>query len=69
MATYGEIRQAVRERHGRRVETCWIAHVKETNGLPMRSAPNRLSPSTRQKPCPAWARPLIEDAMRRLGML
>lgn len=69
MATYQEIRKLVEQTHGRKVETCWIAHVKEMNGLQVRAAPNRISPTARHKPCPDWARPMIEDAMRRLKML
>jgi len=69
MATYAEVQEAVKSAHGRSIKTCWIAHVKEMNGLPLRKAWNRLSPTERAVPCPDWARPLIEDAMRRLGML
>jgi len=69
MGIYESIKRIVKELHGRHVETCWIAHVKELNGLPVREAPNRASQCERKKPCPEWARPLIEDAMRRLGVL
>ncbi len=69
MATYAEVRQLVKDTHERSVKTCWIAHVKEMNGLPLRRAPNRQSLDRRVEPCPDWARPMIEDAMRRLGML
>jgi len=69
MATYLEIQEDVRRRHGRAVKTCWIAHVKELNGLDLRPAPNRQSAATRVNPCPPDVRPLIEDSMRRLGML
>ncbi len=69
MATYKEIQEDIRRRHGRTVKTCWIAHVKELNGLSLRRAPNRLSSSKRQVPCPIEVRPLIELSMRRLGML
>jgi hypothetical protein len=69
MATYREIQEDVRKRHGRSVKTCWIAHVKELNGLSPRQAPNRLSAKNREVPCPHSIRPLIEDSMRRLGVL
>lgn len=69
MATYREIQADVRGRHGRTVKTCWIAHVKELNGLPLRQAHNRLSKSRRAHPCPPEYRWLIEDSMRRFGML
>lgn len=68
MATYKAVQEDVRKRHGRAVKTCWIAHVKELNGLSPRIAPNRVS-ADRKFPCPDDVRPLIEDSMRRLGML
>jgi hypothetical protein len=69
MATYREIADSVRAKHGRSVKTCWIAHVKELNGLSMRSARNRIDPRVRTNPCPDWAQPLIAESMRLLGML
>jgi len=69
MATYRDIQEDVRRRCGRAIKTCWIAHVKELNGLDLRLAPNRRSAATRAYPCPPEVRPLIEDSMRRLGML
>ena len=69
MATYEMIQDDVRNRHGRHVKTCWIAHVKEINGLPLRPAPNRRPGAERKHPFPKWARPLIEDSMQRGGML
>ncbi len=69
MATYAQIQDDIKGRHGYTVKTCWIAHVKELNGLPMRKASNRVSSSIRQVPCPSEVRPVIEASMRRLGML
>jgi len=69
MATYKQIRQYVTENHHRGVETCWIAHVKELNGLRPRVAPNRIDRGTRANPCSNWARPLIEEAMRHFRMI
>lgn len=69
MATYKQIQEDVRERHGRAVKTCWIAHVKEQNGLCVRTAPNRRSQDARVYPCPVEVKAVIEDSMRRLGML
>ena len=69
MATYQEIQQDIKKRNGRSVKTCWIAHVKELNGLHPRIAPNRHSKIKREVPCPHKVRPLIEASMRRLGML
>ena len=60
--TYLEIQKYVKALSGRSVKTCWIAHVKEINGIPLRMAPNRQG-SNRTNPCPAWARPWIEKAL------
>lgn len=69
MTTYKEIQEDVRRHYGCNVKTCWIAHVKEINGLNPRMAPNRMTPNKRQNPCPDHIRPLIEESMRRLGVL
>ena len=69
MTTYAEIQEDIKKKNGRTVQTCWIAHVKELNGLPLRKAPNRLSVTNRQAPCPTEVRPLIESSMRRFGMI
>lgn len=69
MATYRQIQNDIRVRHGRVVKTCWIAHVKELNGLSPRTAPNRRSPNVREEPCPASVRRIIEQSMRRFGMI
>lgn len=69
MATYQQIQDDVKIHTGRSVKTCWIAHVKELNGLPMRAASNRISQSARVAPCPDEVRPVIEESMRRLGVL
>ena len=69
MATYRQIQDDIRARHNRAVKNCWIAHVKELNGLDPRPAPNRQSPSRRVYPCPDEVRPWIEESMRRFGML
>lgn len=69
MATYREIQEDIRSREGRVVKTCWIAHVKELNGLALRTAPNRRIAGERVYPCPPGMRLLIEASMRRLGVL
>jgi hypothetical protein len=69
VATYAQIQEYVKSRHGCTVKTCWIAHVKELNTLPVRRAANRLSPGRRANPCPPSKRPLIEEAMRHFRML
>lgn len=69
MATYKAIAAHVKKHGGGTVKTCWIAHVKELNSLPLGDAPNRYDENERTNPCPDEKRSLIEDAMRRLGML
>ena len=68
MATYDQIRDSVRRHSGFDPKTCWIAHVKQLNGLPVRRAWNRRT-SSREVPCPPEKRPAIEAALRRLGMV
>jgi hypothetical protein len=63
--TYAEIAECVERRYGFVPKTCWIAHVKELWGLPVRLAPNRQS-QTRMVPCPAKKRSAIEDCLHRL---
>jgi hypothetical protein len=65
MATNADIQLFVKQRHGIVVQSCWIAHVKEMCGLPLRS--RRTMP--RIKPCPPQWRPAIEEAMRHFGWL
>ncbi len=69
MATYPEIQRVTREIGGFTPSTCWIAHVKEQMGLPLRRAPNRRDSSVRVKPCPLEKKPAIVAAMRRLKIL
>lgn len=65
MASYKDIQTFVKQRHGIVARTCWIAHVKELNGLPLRGTRT----GERVKPCPPRWRPAIEDAMRHYGWL
>ena len=51
------------------MKNCWIAHVKELNGLPLRVAWNRQSKAKRKHPCPPEVRPIIEASIRRLDSL
>ena len=52
MATYRQIQLKTREMSGFVPKTCWIAHVKELCGLPLRQAPNRTDAAQRSNPCP-----------------
>lgn len=69
MSTYKQIQDDVKATHGVSVKTCWIAHVKSLNGLPVKVANNRQSPDKRVYPCPDNARLLIEESMKKFGML
>ena len=69
MATYAKVAEYVRLKYGCSVKTCWIAHVKELNGLQPRPAPNRFSTSARTNPCPPDKRPMIEEAFHVLGVI
>jgi hypothetical protein len=69
MATYAEISRVTHEIGGFTPATCWIAHVKEQMGLPVRRAPNRQDTTLRVKPCPPEKKSAIVAAMRRLKML
>jgi hypothetical protein len=68
MATYQQVQEYVKERHGFVPKTCWIAHCRDIHGLGSRSAPNRLG-SQRVHPRPPTKRPAIEEASEHLKML
>lgn len=68
MATYKQIQAWVKQQYGFTPETCWIAHVKEISGLPVKEAPNRIR-SKRVKPCPPDKIQHIQAAFQYFGML
>jgi hypothetical protein len=68
MASYAEVQEYVQQRHGFVPKTCWIAHVKELNGLPVQRAWNRAGRG-RVVPCPPEKRRPIEDAFRHFRMM
>ena len=68
MATYAAIQDYVYENYGYVPATCWIAHVKELSGLPVRRAPNRKG-DERAKPCPSDRVNDIRAAFRHFKML
>lgn len=69
MATYKEIQGYVKETYGFLPKTCWIAHMKELCGIPVKNAPNRISPSHREKTCPPEKMPYVKEAFRHFGMI
>ena len=68
MATYQQIQDWVKVKHGVVPKTCWIAHCKELAGLPVRAAPNRKG-KQREVPCPRVMREPIMGAFRHFGMI
>ena len=61
--TYREIQDCVRRTFGFTPKTCWIAHVKERNGIAVRRAANRRDPNLRKVPCPPDKREAIERCL------
>ncbi len=68
MATYREIQDYVKNKHGFKPETCWIAHAKEKCGLSVKRAWNRQS-TKRVKPCPNDKLEMIKESFRHFGMI
>jgi len=62
MATYKEIQAYVKEQNNITVKTCWIAHVKEMNGLIEKNL-------NRKYPCPTNKIQIIENAFKNFGMI
>lgn len=69
MATYNQIQSYVKTKFGKTVKPCWIAHVKEMNGLNPRVSHRRYDPTVRQVPCPADKVKPIQEAMKYFGMI
>lgn len=60
VATYAQIAEGVKRQSGFTPKTCWIAHVKELDGLKPGVAPNRTRANVREVPCPPKKREAIE---------
>ena len=69
MATYREIQDYVEANYGFVPKTCWIAHMKEVCGIAVQNAPNRISPDTREQPCPERKQEYIRQAFRHFNMI
>ena len=69
MATYKEIQSYVKDQFGYVPKTCWIAHMKEICGLPVKTAPNRYSVDKREMPCPLDKMDSIKNAFHNFKML
>lgn len=69
MATYKEIQDYVKRKFGYTIKPCWIAHVKELCGIPVRKAHNRIYTNKRMNPCPPDKIDSIKSAFRKFGMI
>ncbi|MDR0857889.1 MAG: 23S rRNA methyltransferase [Oscillospiraceae bacterium] len=69
MATYTQIQTYVQETCEYKPQTCWIAHVKELYGLPLKPAYNRAASGQRKKPCPPDKQDDIAKAFKHFGMI
>ena len=68
MATYKEIQNHIRERHGFTAKTCWIADIKDRLGLISKQAPNRKGVD-RLHPCPKNKESFIIGALKHFEMI
>jgi hypothetical protein len=68
MGLYSQVQGWVKECYGFVPQSCWIANVKEQQGLPVRRAPNRQGPE-RAKLCPSEKAPAIVAALRYYGLI
>ena len=64
-ATYEKIAEYVKSKYGFVPQPCWIAHVKELCGLPVRRAWNRQG-EQRKNPCPKDKVKYIKEAINFL---
>jgi hypothetical protein len=69
MATYKEIIGHIEKCRSIKVQTCWIAHVKELSGLSLIRVPNRKFANVRKKPCPSDKIEIIRAALRHFDMI
>ena len=66
-ATYPEIQDYVKKKHGKVVKSCWIAHAKEICGLNPRHSHRRIG--KRVYPCPDEKLVWIKEAFRYFKMI
>jgi hypothetical protein len=67
--TYQAIIDFVMNKHGKKMQTCWIAHAKEINGLPLITNNDRQKGQLRVKPCPDKQLKWIEEAFKHFNMI
>jgi 23S rRNA (uracil1939-C5)-methyltransferase len=68
-ATYNQIQNWVHNHYGFTPATCYITHVKEICGLPLKKAWNRQAQMDRKKPCPPNKIIPIKNAFKHFGMV
>lgn len=68
MTTYCRIQDWVKKNCGFTVKTCWIAHVKELSGLPVKRTHNRRG-ANRLPPCPPEKIKPIRKALQYFEMI
>ena len=66
--TYKDIQSYIEMKYGVTVRTCWIAHVKEADGL-TRGSDSKRKGRDRIHPCPDKHWDKIVDALRFFGIL
>lgn len=66
-ATYSEIQEFVKKKHGKTVKTCWIAHAKEICGLNPKRSHKRMG--KRVYPCPDEKLIWIKEAFKHFKMI
>ncbi|WP_313638298.1 hypothetical protein [Paenibacillus sp.] len=69
MATYKQIQEYVKQKHGYIPKTCWIAHMKELSGLHPKMSPRRYSPNARVQPCPIEKQDDIKESFQYFKMI
>ncbi|CAH2714786.1 putative RNA methyltransferase [Neobacillus rhizosphaerae] len=69
MATYKQIQEYIKQKHGYSVKTCWIAHMKEVCGLNPKRSQNRHSPNARVHPCPPGKQNELRQAFEHFKMI
>jgi len=68
MGLYERVQRDVKRNEGYVPKTCWIAHMKQKCGLPVRKAWNRAGKG-RMVPCPSDKEKSIRDSFKRLGLI
>ena len=69
MATYPQITEYIKRKHGFTVNPCWISDVKDICGLPRRKTPNLKTHETRKHPCPQKKVDVIKQAFKHFDMI